>query len=131
MNAPNPARASRYRHPRHGQSPHKHIQLKLTTCRFPTRIRAVPADLCHAQGMDDGTILSRIGELVDEEHQLRARAQLAQTGTDEDRVRLRELEESLDQCWDLLRRRRAARRDGDEPNSAGVRSRSEVERYLQ
>ncbi len=58
--------------------------------------------------MDDKTILSRISDLVDEEHRLRAQAQEHETGTDDEaRTRLRELEESLDQCWDLLRRRRA------------------------
>ena len=81
--------------------------------------------------MDDRTILSRINELVDEEHRLRAGAQSAGASSDEERTRLRELEESLDQCWDLLRRRRAARAAGDDPETAGGRSRPEVERYLQ
>jgi hypothetical protein len=81
--------------------------------------------------MDDSTILSRITELVDEEHRLRGQAQSAQIATDEERARLRELEESLDQCWDLLRRRRAARQAGSDPETAGVRDKAEVERYLQ
>jgi Protein of unknown function (DUF2630). len=81
--------------------------------------------------MDDRTILSRIGELVDEEHRLRTRAQQVEGLTDEDRARLRELEESLDQCWDLLRRRRAARQAGGDPDTAGVRGVDEVRRYLQ
>ncbi|MEH1013310.1 DUF2630 family protein [Micromonospora sp. CPCC 206060] len=81
--------------------------------------------------MDDRTILSRISELVDEEHRLRAQAQSAQVGTDPDADRLRELEESLDQCWDLLRRRRAARASGEDPEATGSRPKSEVERYLQ
>lgn len=81
--------------------------------------------------MDDQTILRRISELVDEEHRLRASAQSAQVGTDADRDRLRELEESLDQCWDLLRRRRAARQSGEDPDSTPARPKSEVERYLQ
>lgn len=95
------------------------------------RIRAPSASLCHAHGMDDRTILSRISELVDEEHRLRAQAQSAQIGTDEEQDRLRELENSLDQCWDLLRRRRAARDNGDDPDAAGGRPESEVRRYLQ
>ncbi|MEV4200684.1 DUF2630 family protein [Micromonospora globbae] len=82
--------------------------------------------------MDDKTILNRITEMVDEEHRLRAEAQAGHTGTDEaTRDRLRELEESLDQCWDLLRRRRAARSTHGDPDAQGVRPKPEVERYLQ
>lgn len=82
--------------------------------------------------MDDKTILNRISELVDEEHRLRADAQTTQTGTDDEaRARLRELEESLDQCWDLLRRRRAARQSNGDADSQGTRPVAEVERYLQ
>ncbi|MER5336242.1 DUF2630 family protein [Micromonospora sp. NPDC002717] len=82
--------------------------------------------------MDDKTILNRISELVDEEHRLRADAQANESGTDDDaRNRLRELEESLDQCWDLLRRRRAARQTHGDPDAQGLRPKPEVERYLQ
>jgi hypothetical protein len=81
--------------------------------------------------MDDSTILGRINELVDEEHRLRAAAQRAEGTSDADRDRLRHLEESLDQCWDLLRRRRAARQAGTDPETTGARPVSEVERYLQ
>ncbi|MEU3457189.1 DUF2630 family protein [Micromonospora sp. NPDC006766] len=82
--------------------------------------------------MDDMTILNRISELVDEEHRLRAVAQESVAGTDDAaRERLRALEECLDQCWDLLRRRRAARQAHGDPDAQGERARSEVERYLQ
>ncbi|GIJ24062.1 DUF2630 family protein [Micromonospora lutea] len=82
--------------------------------------------------MDDKTILNRISDLVDEEHRLRAQAQTQETGTDDAaRTRLRQLEESLDQCWDLLRRRRAARQAHGDPDAQGGRPVSEVERYLQ
>ncbi|MFV2101228.1 DUF2630 family protein [Micromonospora sp. LOL_024] len=82
--------------------------------------------------MDDMTILSRISDLVDEEHRLRAQAQTTEAGTDDEaRTRLRALEESLDQCWDLLRRRRAARQAHGDPEAQGVRPVPEVERYLQ
>ncbi|MFI0795137.1 MULTISPECIES: DUF2630 family protein [Micromonospora] len=81
--------------------------------------------------MDDKTILNRISELVDEEHRLRSTAQTRESGTEDDRDRLRALEESLDQCWDLLRRRRAARETHGDPDTAGMRPRPEVERYLQ
>jgi Protein of unknown function (DUF2630) len=81
--------------------------------------------------MDDKTILSRIKELVDEEHRLRAQVQAGEISTDEEHARLREVEESLDQCWDLLRRRRAVRETGGDPDSAQVRSKADVETYLQ
>ncbi|GAB3188504.1 uncharacterized protein DUF2630 [Micromonospora palomenae] len=82
--------------------------------------------------MDDTTILNRISELVDEEHRLRSAAQANESGTDDEaRERLRALEESLDQCWDLLRRRRAARRAHGDPEAQGERPIPEVERYLQ
>ncbi|MER7165166.1 DUF2630 family protein [Micromonospora sp. NPDC000207] len=81
--------------------------------------------------MDDKSILNRISELVDEEHRLRSTAQTRESGTEDDRDRLRALEESLDQCWDLLRRRRAARQAHGDPDAQGTRAVPEVERYLQ
>ncbi|ASW55903.1 DUF2630 family protein [Plantactinospora sp. KBS50] len=81
--------------------------------------------------MDDKTIMARITELVDEEHRLRGQVQAGQVSTDEERDRLNHLEESLDQCWDLLRRRRAARDAGQDPETTGARPVDEVERYLQ
>lgn len=81
--------------------------------------------------MDDKSLLGRINELVDEEHRLRTQVQSGEISTDEEHARLREVEESLDQCWDLLRRRRAVRKGGDDPESARVRSRENVESYLQ
>ncbi|MFG1800738.1 DUF2630 family protein [Micromonospora carbonacea] len=81
--------------------------------------------------MDDKTILNRISELVDEEHRLRAAAQTKESGTADEQDRLRALEESLNQCWDLLRRRRAARQAHGDPEAQGVRPVPEVERYLQ
>lgn len=81
--------------------------------------------------MDDTTILRRITELVDEEHQLRGRVQAQPDATDAERDRLRELEACLDQCWDQLRRRRAARQAGGDPESVGGRNLTEIEKYLQ
>lgn len=81
--------------------------------------------------MDEGSIHERIASLVDEEHQLRTQLQAGQISTDEEHARLRHLEESLDQCWDLLRRRRAARNRGENPDSVNARPVSEVEGYLQ
>ena len=81
--------------------------------------------------MDEKSILRRIDELVDEEHTLRERLRAGQISTDEEHARLRELEISLDQCWDLLRRRRAAQASGGNPDAVEPRPADEVERYLQ
>ena len=81
--------------------------------------------------MDDKTVLSRIHGLVDEEHKLRQQLGRGEISSDEEHARLRELEESLDQCWDLLRRRRAARSQGSDPDAVQAHSVSEVEGYIQ
>jgi hypothetical protein len=75
--------------------------------------------------MSDQEILTTIQSLVDEEHQLRS------TGEGDDPERLRRLEETLDQCWDLLRQRRARREFGVDPDEAEVRPASTVEHYQQ
>ena len=77
--------------------------------------------------MEDRTILTRVDELVAEEHTLRQHTSL----TDEQRARLADIEADLDQCWDLLRQRRARREFGTDPDAAQVRPQSEVEGYLQ
>jgi hypothetical protein len=77
--------------------------------------------------VDEKDILSRIHTLVEEEHQLREGTE----HTDEQRARITELETSLDQCWDLLRQRRAKRQYGEDPDEAQARPEPEVERYLQ
>ena len=81
--------------------------------------------------MDDKTVLGRINGLVDEEHQLRQQLGKGEITGDEEHARLKELEEALDQCWDLLRRRRAAREMGNDPNAEQAHSVGEVEGYLQ
>jgi hypothetical protein len=77
--------------------------------------------------MDENDILSRIHALVDEEHKLRE----TQEHTDEQRARVSALEADLDQCWDLLRQRRAKRQYDENPDEAQVRPESTVEGYLQ
>jgi hypothetical protein len=80
--------------------------------------------------MEDSEILGRIRDLVSEEHELRGRA--AGTGLDDEAARrLRAVEESLDQCWDLLRQRRAREEFGQDPDQARQRPTGEVESYLQ
>jgi hypothetical protein len=76
----------------------------------------------------DDDILQRIKSLVDEEHQL---TKPGEPPTDADHARIRELEVQLDQCWDLLRQRRARREFGDDPNQATVRDPDTVEHYQQ
>jgi hypothetical protein len=76
--------------------------------------------------MDDQQILERINALVEEEHALRGDGP-----HDDDPERLAKLEETLDQCWDLLRQRRARRQYGDDAEAAEVRSTDTVEHYQQ
>jgi hypothetical protein len=73
-------------------------------------------------------LIRQIDELVDEEHQLRSRAGGM---SDEERARLRDLEVQLDQCWDLLRQRRARAEFGENPDDAAVRPAQVVEGYQQ
>lgn len=81
-------------------------------------------------GMDDRNLLSRIDDLVAEERRLREQS-TGQGLPDDQRARLRELEEALDQCWDLLRQRRAREEFGEDPDAAQPRPVGEVEGYLQ
>ncbi|WP_448621502.1 DUF2630 family protein [Geodermatophilus sp. URMC 65] len=77
--------------------------------------------------MDDSEIRSRIEELVEEERRLRDSGE----HTDEQRARLRQIEEDRDQLWDLLRQRDAKRQYGEDPDEAKPRSEQQVEGYLQ
>jgi hypothetical protein len=83
-----------------------------------------------ATGQSDQTadqpILEHIQQLVVEEQQLRGHA----APSDADLERLRKLEIELDQCWDLLRQRRALREFGQDPSKAQVRPASVVEKYI-
>jgi hypothetical protein len=76
--------------------------------------------------MSDADIHRTITDLVQEEHRLRSGQVSA-----EDRGRLAHLEQSLDQCWDLLRQRQALRESGADPEQASSRPVGEVEGYLQ
>ncbi len=80
--------------------------------------------------MDDQEILHRIQALVDEEHKLMQKSQAG--GLEEDQhARMQALEVSLDQCWDLLRQRRARRNAGLNPEEAQARPAEIVEHYQQ
>ena len=78
----------------------------------------------------DNKPLARIRELVDEERDLRARLQRHEISADQEHARLKALEVELDQCWDLLRQRRALRETGGDPREAQMRPPDEVEGYL-
>ena len=80
--------------------------------------------------MDDKDIVRRIGELADREHALERSH--AGDGLGEDEVaQLKEIEVALDQCWDLLRQRRARRNAGQDPDDASARPENVVEGYKQ
>ncbi|MFJ8542708.1 DUF2630 family protein [Streptomyces sp. NPDC093586] len=78
----------------------------------------------------DTKLLGRIAEMIGEERQLREA--LAAGGVDRttEHGRLVRLEAELDQCWDLLRQRRARMAAGEDPEEARVRPIAQVERYL-
>jgi hypothetical protein len=79
---------------------------------------------------DDKSLLHRIDELVAEEHELRTKHASGGIDDQDERTRLRALEVELDQCWDLLRQRRAKREFGEDPEAAQARSADVVEGYI-
>ena len=79
--------------------------------------------------MDDHELLQRIGQLTDEEQHLYQRGEQEHGLTEDERAHLRGLEVLLDQCWDLLRQRRARREFGLNPDDARLRDATTVERY--
>ena len=80
--------------------------------------------------MADEQVHGRIEELVSEEHELWKRQEDG-VATEDDRQRLEAVKVSLDQCWDLLRQRRALREAHLDPGSAHVRDEDVVEHYQQ
>jgi hypothetical protein len=81
--------------------------------------------------MDDKEILTHINELIATEHKLRARHAAGELTSAQEYEELRSAEEALDQCWDLLRQRRARREFGENPDESAPRPASEVESYQQ
>jgi len=79
--------------------------------------------------MDDETVIERINRLAAEEHDLWEREARGEASAVE-RQRAKELEVTLDQCWDLLHQRRARRAAGMDPDDADVRDAAQVEGYL-
>jgi hypothetical protein len=80
--------------------------------------------------MDDEKLVEQIDTLVAEEHRLE-QSHVGEGLSEEEAARMRSLEVALDQCWDLLRQRRARRNTGADPDDAEVRPPDVVERYQQ
>ncbi len=81
--------------------------------------------------MDDTELLQHIETLVNEEHHLTQRGEVEGGLSSDEHARMKELEVNLDQCWDLLRQRRARRSAGLNPDEAKVRNESIVEHFQQ
>jgi hypothetical protein len=79
--------------------------------------------------VEDQSAIEQINELAREEHELFQKESIGQV-TDAERERLQHLQVELDQCWDLLRQRRARRAAGLDPDDAMVRDEGTVEGYL-
>jgi Protein of unknown function (DUF2630) len=74
----------------------------------------------------DASVLANIKRLANAEHRLLERSEL---GAEESR-RLAALQTELDQCWDLLRQRRALREFGGDPSEARARDPNVAKRYI-
>jgi hypothetical protein len=75
--------------------------------------------------MTDSSVFAHIERLTAEEHALFERASLDEA----EHKRLAALQLELDQCWDLLRQRRALREFGEDPSNAKLRPPEVVKRY--
>jgi hypothetical protein len=80
--------------------------------------------------MTDEEVLNHINELAAREHELR-KAEAGGPLSDEQTSELAQAERALDQCWDLLRQRRAREEFGQDPDSAEVRDPETVRKYRQ
>ena len=100
------------------------------TRALAVRLALAPDQLKGVDQMDDATILQRVGELTVEEQRLEE-SHVHEPITKDELARLRAIEIELDQCWDLLRQRRARRAAGLDPAAAAVRPAEIVEEYLQ
>ena len=81
--------------------------------------------------MDDKEILAHIDDLIQTEHELRTKLASGEISGVEEHARLAAAEQALDQCWDLLRQRRARREFGQDPDAAAPRAPGTVEHYRQ
>lgn len=81
--------------------------------------------------MEDREILDCIHALVAQERRLRDLRDRGDVNEGAEVERLSEIEENLDQMWDLLRRRRAMRAAGLDPDVVDVRPQFQVDAYVQ
>jgi hypothetical protein len=81
--------------------------------------------------MADEQLSNRIERLVAEEHDLFQRGDSQHGLAEPEHQRLEAIRIELDQCWDLLRQRRALRGAGRDPETASPRGTDTVEQYLQ
>jgi hypothetical protein len=81
--------------------------------------------------MSDDDIPGRVRSLVEREHELRALRASGELSSADERDEMQRVEEALDQCWDLLRQRRARSEFGGDPDDADARPTGVVENYLQ
>lgn len=79
--------------------------------------------------MEDEAVIGRINELAAEEHALFEK-ESAGEASEAERERIKALQVTLDQCWDLLHQRRARRDAGQNPDGAAVRDARTVEGYV-
>jgi hypothetical protein len=84
----------------------------------------------HQRLTTDQPVLAHIQQLVEEEHRLFEQGERGMAGEMDNR-RLAQVQVELDQCWDLLRQRRALRDAGLDPDMAQVRPAQVVENYEQ
>jgi hypothetical protein len=80
--------------------------------------------------MDDKESLAQINGLAEEERRLEE-AHVGEGLSDDEQGRMKTIEVTLDQLWDVLRQRRAKRNAGGSPDDAHERSAGVVEGYLQ
>jgi alpha-1,2-mannosyltransferase len=90
-----------------------------------TRLRAGPI----VGVVSDEDIQARIKGLIDQEHDLRQKLGAGEISSEDEHADLARIEVELDQCWDLLRQRRARREFGQDPEAAEVRDAGTVEHY--
>jgi hypothetical protein len=79
--------------------------------------------------VDEQNILSSIADMIAKEHEIRQGLGSGKVSETDAQERLQALEVSLDQCWDLLRQRRARQEFAQDPEQAAVRPADIVERY--
>jgi Protein of unknown function (DUF2630) len=97
---------------------------------FPLPVASSPAWNQESTVSDNEPgIHHKIAELVQQERALRDQVQAGRISAGEERQQLRDVEEALDQCWDLLRQRDALRAVGKDPSSATARPVEQVENY--